>query len=102
MLGFDKALAEKMFKNILQVQQPVVLELQLNELGRSRLVATRDLVVSQPELVVGHRVQRVQSEKARDKEEKAELKMLERDGRHPGVLLYAVWATRAAKHQGWL
>lgn len=61
-LGFDEALAEKMFKNILQVQEPMVLELQLDELGRSGLVATRNVVASQPELVMDHRIQKSQSE----------------------------------------
>jgi hypothetical protein len=56
-LGFEETLAEKnMCKDILRVQEPMVLKLQLDELGRSRLVTTGDLMVSQPELVVGHRV----------------------------------------------
>lgn len=54
--GFDKALAEDMVKNILQVRELVVLELEFDELcGRRSLEkGARGELVGQPKLSVGH------------------------------------------------
>lgn len=65
-LGLNEALAEEVFKNILEVHQPMVLELELDELSGHGLVAARHLMVGQPQFVIGHAVQR-KSQPSREK-----------------------------------
>lgn len=53
-LGLDEALPEDMVKDVFQIQELVVLEFQLDELGSGLLVRPRGNVVSQPELGHSH------------------------------------------------
>ena len=64
-LSLDEALRKEVVKDVLEVGQLVVGELELDELRRRGLVAARTLVVGQPKLSLGHyyRVGRVLEQK---------------------------------------
>lgn len=52
--GFDETLMEQVVEDVFKVDELLVLELELDELGSYRLVAARHLVIGQPQFVMGH------------------------------------------------